>query len=413
MALMSHAAPSRAPIRLAILDDNSFVRGSDSIVRSPTATFHEFAATVIRRGPFAPADYLAPVRPASEADIPGLGSALDGAVLRVVPTAPFDGIAAYVADGRRILADNWPIIRSTVERADLVWIKAPASNAPLVALACHQVGIPRFTWVAGSVRDVVRGQHRKGVSGLAARAAAVAYDATTRVLQRTGPSIRVGAEQFTSVVSAGDIQATMSRDASMSAPAAVAGPLRLIWAGRVAAEKGLDVLLEAVAQLRASGCPVVLSIIGDGPQRSALEDRAMSLGVTGVVNWQGHISDRGSYLAALREADIFVLPSRAEGLPKVVVEAMSAGVPVIATRVGALPALLGDGRLGRLVAPGDPLALADAIASLGSDVDGRDTLRTAGLAFAAAHTAEAQADRLIEWLAGAFPELAWEGRVRP
>jgi glycosyltransferase involved in cell wall biosynthesis len=175
----------------------------------------------------------------------------------------------------------------------------------------------------------------------------------------------------------------------------------------MAAEKGLEDLLAAVTSLEAGGMAVRLSVIGDGPVRAVLERQAGASGLDGRVRWHGYIADRAAYLNALRDADIFALPSRAEGVPKVLVEAMAAGLPLVAARVGAVPALLGHGERGRLVEPHDAAALATAIADLALDQAERVRLRGAGLDFAAAHTAEAQADRLVRWMRRTFPNLPW------
>src|SRR4029077_10618750 len=84
------------------------------------------------------------------------------------PTTQFDGIAGYVRVAPRLVRRNWPILRDAIRGADLLWIKAPASNAALAATAAQRAGVPRFTWVAGSAREVVRGQDR----GLGKRLAA-------------------------------------------------------------------------------------------------------------------------------------------------------------------------------------------------------------------------------------------------
>ena len=185
-------ASTRRALRLAILDDNPFVRDVDGGVRPIAALFHRFAETVVAVGPFEPAAYLIPVREPAVGAAPSRLGPVDERCLRVVPTAAFDGIAGYVGRAPQYARRNWPVIRETVGLADLVWIKAPASNAPLAALACRRAGVPRFTWVAGSVRDVVRGQTRGGMAGVAARALGVAvrrHDATSRT-DRTGHPAR-------------------------------------------------------------------------------------------------------------------------------------------------------------------------------------------------------------------------------
>jgi glycosyltransferase involved in cell wall biosynthesis len=399
-------AEADRPIRLAILDDNPFVRLPDGDVRPRASLFHLFVEAVIRNGPFAPADYLVPVAELGADEPPPGLDAVDERCLRVVATRPFRGIADYMAHAPVMAASNWPLVRRTVGTADLVWIKAPASNAALVGLACRRARVPRFTWVAGSVRDVARSQARTGLSGAAARVAGVVYDGTTRLLERTGPSIRLDEEFFTSVVTPADIERTRSMPVDPVAPTDER-PLRIAWAGRIAAEKGLDDLLAAVKSLEADGMPVRLSIIGDGPVRAVLEEQAAASGLDGRVRWHGYLADRSAYLDALRDADIFALPSRAEGVPKVLVEAMAAGLPLVAARVGAVPALLRGGERGRLVEPHDAAALATAIADLALDQSARVRLRNAGLDFAAAHTAEAQADRLVGWMRRSFPNLPW------
>jgi glycosyltransferase involved in cell wall biosynthesis len=395
-------------IRLAILDDNPFVRDPrDDTIRPASATFHTFAEAVVAAGPFGRADYLVPVadghdRPA----LPQLGNPVDVGLLRVVATAPFEGISGYLRSSPGLVRRNWPIIRATIGSADLVWIKAPASNAALAALACRRARVARFTWVAGSVRDVVRGQRRSGAGRVAAEAIATAYDATTRWLERTGPSIRLDGELFSSIVTTAEVE--VSETVARGRPVRPASDgTDLVWAGRLAGEKGIDDLLVAVSRLRSSGLDARLDLLGDGPERVRLEALAASLGLNGAIRFRGHIADRAAYLEALRAADLFVMPSRAEGVPKAVVEAMGAGVPVVASRVGGVPALLGDGDRGVLVGPGGSAALAAAIAGLASDQAARERLRWTGLAFAADHTASAQAARLVAWMRRSFPDLAW------
>jgi glycosyltransferase involved in cell wall biosynthesis len=405
----SEISRPQRPLRLAILDDNPFVRHAGGAVAPRSATFHRFAEAVVAVGPFKPARYLVPVRTVETSQ--DATSAIDAERLHVVETAPFDGIAGYARHAPALVRRNWPVIRAAVEGVDLVWIKVPASNALLTLLAARRARRPFFTWVAGSARAVVRGQQRRGPAAWLAAAGAIVYDGVTRILERSGPSIRLGGSQFTSVVTREEIAATRKRRKARTGgkrkPGAGAEvPIRIVWAGRMVPDKGLDDLFVALASLRAGGVAAELELLGDGPARPRLEAFAAQLGLGDALMWGGHIANRATYMDRLRDADLFVLPSRAEGVPKVVIEAMAAGLPVVATRVGGLPALLGSGP-GRLVDPNTPGQLAEAIAGMARDPAERARLREAGLAFAAEHTIDAQAAALVRWMRATFPALPW------
>lgn len=393
------------PLRLTILDDNPFVRTHDGSVHPRAATFHHFAEAVVRCGPFAPARYLVPVAPLRPGEADPRLRAVDEQWLTVLPTRPFHGVAGYLARLPRMSRANWPVIRTAVAEADLVWIKAPASNALLAAAACRVEGVPRFTYVAGSARAVVGGQRRRGPGRLPATGAALAYDAVTRLLCATGPGLELDADLFTSSLSLEDVSATTPE----ADPPGPGEPWRIAWAGRMAGEKGLDDLFLAMADLRRAGRSMELILIGDGPDRARLEARAAQLGLADTIRWLGYIGDRGAYFAALREAHLFCFPSHAEGVPKVLVEAMAAGLPVIATDVGAVRGLLAQGRRGRLVPAGDPQTLTVELAAMMDDELTRQALRQRGLSWAADRTSEAQALRLVAWMRRAFPALPWPG----
>lgn len=126
--------------------------------------------------------------------------------------------------------------------------------------------------------------------------------------------------------------------------------------------KGTEVLLDAIAKLRKQGLSVRLRAVGPFETEAyekELKDRAERLGITGAVDWTGFISEVDPELAKM---DLFVLPSLfGEGLPMVVIEAMSAGVPVIASRVEGIPEAVRDGIDGLLFSPGDVEGLVAAI----------------------------------------------------
>ena len=132
----------------------------------------------------------------------------------------------------------------------------------------------------------------------------------------------------------------------------------LLFVGRLAAVKGVPVLFQALALARQSRPDLHLTLIGDGPERSMLEAEAHALGQ--AVHFVGYQSQDAVALA-LKRVDALVLPSFAEGVPVVLMEAMAAGIPVIATRIAGIPELVQDGISGLLVPPGNAKALAEAI----------------------------------------------------
>lgn len=146
------------------------------------------------------------------------------------------------------------------------------------------------------------------------------------------------------------------------APLPEGGP-HLVAIGRLAEQKGFSLLIEAVARAAPDLPGLTLTILGDGPLRGDLEAAIAARGLTGVVRLAGW-ADETAVREALAAAQVLILPSFAEGLPVVVMEAMAAGRPVIATAIAGVPELLRAGREGWLVAAGDAEALAEAIRNL-------------------------------------------------
>lgn len=128
-------------------------------------------------------------------------------------------------------------------------------------------------------------------------------------------------------------------------------------------QKGIRHLLEAARMVRAADPTVRFAVGGDGPLRAELEGRAAALGLGGAVRFLGYRSDVPRFIAAL---DAYVLPSLWEGLPLALLEALASAKPIVATRVGGNPEIVGDEN-GLLVPPKDPEALAQAVLALRRD----------------------------------------------
>lgn len=161
----------------------------------------------------------------------------------------------------------------------------------------------------------------------------------------------VDAEEFTRTLDTAEAKRRIGFDP---------GRLLVGAVGRLSEEKGFDVLIRAAATC----LDVDFVIAGEGPHRPTLEALIGELGLGGRVRLLGYHDDTLAFYQAL---DLFVLSSRREGLPNVVLEAMAVGVPVVATRVGGVPRLAEDGRTGLLVEPGSVDELARAVARLLED----------------------------------------------
>jgi len=157
------------------------------------------------------------------------------------------------------------------------------------------------------------------------------------------------------------------------------GQQRLLYVGRLAAAKGIPLLLESVARLAPRFPQLRLTVVGDGGDRPALEQMASQLKLTDMVDFVGYQS-QAAVRQYLQHTDVFVLPSFAEGVPVSLMEAMAAGVPVVTTQIAGISELVTDGASGYLVPPGDGESLTDRIERLIQDPELRSRFGQAGRA---------------------------------
>ena len=278
--------------------------------------------------------------------------------------------------------------------------RAPASRKPVVSLLVGDAAeaiilrddVLPFEWmrrlasrlVAGIIRAV---QRRVDVAGFVAEFLAQKFG-TDR-----GPRTLVVSESW--------LHDSQVRRHDRAAPRA---PGTVLFVGRLIGRKRPHLLLEAIARLTREGADLRCVLVGDGPDRDALEAMTRDLGLVSRVRftgWLGLLTP--AMLAAYDDADIFCLPSFAEGLPLVLIEAMGRGTAVVATAVSGTPEIVTHERTGLLIPRDDVDALVGAIRRYLNDpalwrrcVDG-------GYDVAARFTFEAQRRRLAEAIVGVAP----------
>jgi glycosyltransferase involved in cell wall biosynthesis/SAM-dependent methyltransferase len=264
------------------------------------------------------------------------------------PAAMACQVAGMVVAVRRLRRDGWraEIIHAHVYSAGLpALLLGLISRAPVV-ISEHYTGFQRGL-IRGYDRFTARLAFRyAGVvapvsENLAAHVRALAPRARVRVVENV-----VDTEVF---------HPPQGRDRPGGD-----GSARLLTVAALAAKKGHADLLEALAEVRRER-NATLDLVGEGELRAELQDRVGRLGLDEAVRFHGELS-KEQVAAHMREADLFVLASRFENLPCVLIEAMASGLPSVATEVGAVPDLL-DGVGGVVCPPGDPRALATAISS--------------------------------------------------
>jgi glycosyltransferase involved in cell wall biosynthesis len=157
------------------------------------------------------------------------------------------------------------------------------------------------------------------------------------------------------------------------------GPVRLLSVGRLAPAKGQLLLVHACAELRRQGMVFELTLVGDGPDRARLEEAVRRHGLQPFVHFTGALN-QAEVKRELARADVFVLPSLAEGIPVVLMEAMASGLPCVTCPVNGIPELVEHGQSGLLATPGCSESLAVQLARLIDDPSLRYRLAVAGRA---------------------------------
>jgi glycosyltransferase involved in cell wall biosynthesis len=289
---------------------------------------------------------------------------VDGPAVEVWPVPYYLGPRQYLRRRAAVVR----AVRAAAAPGDAVVVRGPSPLGALLADARRATGLPYAVEVTGDPHDVfapgvvrhpLRPLLRRHLTAALRRqcrdAAAVAY-VTEAYLQRRYPAAP-GA--LTAAYSSVDL----SPEAYASRPRAahpVPGSPALVSVGSLEQPyKGVDTLLRALARLRAAGTPARLVHVGDGRCRPRLERLTADLGLGRHVHFAGMLTAGDPVRRHLDAADLFVMPSRTEGLPRALIEAMARGLPAVGTTAGGIPELLPPGDL---VPPGDDAALARVIA---------------------------------------------------
>lgn len=291
-----------------------------------------------------------------------------------------------------------------LDKVDIVWVFGPYPfSLALVAFALMR----RRHVVLGVRQDTMR-YYRSRIRSrwmLPTLAPLWLIDRLYRTLARRLPTTTVGREIERRYGGPREnvlqhVVSVVPRDEIVDGPAQPSqdGRIRLLTVGRIDSEKTPLMVVECLATLdRVTPGRFELTWAGDGPMAVAMAERAAGLGVASRLRLPGYVPFGPGLIALYRDSDIFVHSSLTEGVPQVLVEAMAAGLPIVATDVGGVSALLGDAA-GGLVPPGDRDALVRSVLSLSDDQVRRRSCAERGLKRARDLSLEAQAARVAGFI---------------
>jgi len=336
-------------------------------------------------------------------------SVVDQARSRGCRTVLLPALTREVSPARDLLA-LWQVFR-LIRRERVVLVHTHTSKAGFVGrLAAWLAGVPVILHTPHG--HIFYGYYGPALTAVFVALERLAARLTDRIVVLTERGIEehlargIGRrEQFRVIPSGVDLDAVRRGAPSYEAARGRLGvdpeSRLIVGLGRLEPVKGFQLLIEALPLICSAVPATRLLLVGDGSLRDELGARARALGVGERVQMAGARLDAAAFLAA---ADLVVVPSLNEGMGRVLVEAMALGRPVVATRVGGIPAVMVEGETGSLVPPGDPPALARAASELLKDPGLRQRMGEAGRRRAEQFSLAVMESRLLDLYRGLCAE---------
>ncbi|RLJ03745.1 MAG: hypothetical protein DRP08_03090 [Candidatus Aenigmatarchaeota archaeon] len=327
--------------------------------------------------------------------------------IEIVELPGFKGVIDFIRKSIWILPKLIPVLHKEIKKSDAVMVMHDDFLGLITLLQARKQKKPHLLFLGGNQVEVVRNKYT-GLKRWGAIYLAHLFEKIDQYWMDHGLTVLVTGREmierlssperyiypyFTSLISDEDIIYRKPRDISSNST-------NILYAGFLTENKGVHILLEAFARFREKyhTPDIKLHLAGDGYFRPKLEEICQQLKITENVIFYGFIGDKEKLKQLFREADMFVLPSKSEGIPKVLLEAMAYGVPILTTNVGGIPDIIEDGVNGLLIPPGSPGGLVKGMAKILFDAKLRQKLIDGGYHFIKEHTKEKQAKEIIEYL---------------
>lgn len=347
-------------MKLVLIFDHRFFRARDGQIYAENVYNYQFFADRYLHV-FDEVSILSRLADRGDVETPPVRGT-EGPGVKLVPLPNWQGVAGFFRHRFRILRDA----ASAIDHDTAVLMIVPGGLASMLFAPLSRCGCPIALEVVSDpwqsfqpgaydhvLRSLVRHWTAAQLRQQCANACAVSY-VTNSFLQLHYPC-----PSFSSAIS--DVVLPELAFAASAREFAFAKAPRVVCVGLMNHFKGHAALLEAVAQAKNMSPAISLVLVGDGPLRHQLEQQAEHLGIRTQVRFAGRLPAGDAIRAALDAADLFVLPSLTEGMPRALLEAMARGLPCIASAVGGIPEVLASEAL---VSPGDATGLANKLSAV-------------------------------------------------
>lgn len=349
---------------------------------------------------------------------------LDSSIYDIIRFPWYRDVAELSLKSPRILPVMARILRGEMPTWGLAIAFGVHPLTPLVIRMARRRRLPALLWIRGDlIADL---NHR--IAGIRRTAALAVARTVIRAIPNGTPVVSIGRDDYPFLSRMGPVHVAYS--SKFGAEDFSPGPRpqsilrsnpRLLYVGRVAPEKGVEVLLEAFRLLRSrhSDSAPILTLVGSdfytGSYGAAFSARLQNSDLVGAVEMAGHVPYGNRLFEFYDTHDLLVLPSFTEGFPQVLLEAMARGLPVVATRVGGVPRVVRDGENGLIVPPGDPRTLSAAIHRLLTDPSLFARFSSEGQRTARLYTRQVQTDGIVAFVDRCFPgsRFTTSSRVMP
>jgi glycosyltransferase involved in cell wall biosynthesis len=384
-------------VKLGIVYHMPFWRAADGTVREVEGSFARYV------------DSLAPYFDEVVLCVPALdeargeGTAIRSANVSLAPLPHFDGPAQFYPRLPLMI----PRLLRFVRRVDLLHYRVPTPAAVFASAYARLFNRPEFVLVVGDLHALLPSMPYRGAKGFLWRAYTAFEERNVQRMADRALTFANGEELTVKHSRRGHVviqtqTTTIDAGAVNTREDTCTGPrVRMLTVSRIDPRKGLRVLPETVRLLVDRGVDATLDIVGGtvgGPgeeERRGIAEAARTLGVSDRVSLAGPVP-LDQLLPRYRGYDVFVLPTLpGEGVPRVLLEAMAAGLPVVTSRVSGIPSLVTHETNGLLFESPSASAVADGVARLVRDGALRRRLISHGYDTARAHTLEAQAARMM------------------